>query len=328
LNTRLIKTGLIVLMALTMSACSGSTKPTSAVKKEQIQTDAVALDIIKAKFDKVISLDIVSEPVQDLQCLVIANLTYDDGDALISGQIVINYAWANKAWKATNTQFSFTSVSVKEEAPQADLLASAVADNDLNAQFEVGDFAPNPTLVSKSLNLGIGEATYVVSSTVSALSWTATTTYTIKAKYYHQEGWKYTIDSWNYTETTKWAGTWTLQWATYDNETQYLPNEKMTITVNGEMTITKNSAGDQNEARSVNTTFKRSGNPYNIPAVISRDYEDEGRYSTRFIVFKYGNHDNDQFNLELRFDTSTSPTSASYVVKSFDGNLGILTKIK
>lgn len=322
------KLGLALLVTLVMAACTDSSKPTSDVTLDQIKQDAVNLAFIQAKFEKLDSLEVISQPVQDNQCLVVADLTYDNGDALISGQVVINYEWANKAWKAVNTQFSFTAVSVKEEAPEADVLKAAGPIDELSAQFETDAVPSTSVLESRSLDLAIGEATYVVKKTQSLGLWSATTLITIKAKYYYLEGWKYTVDSWTYTETTQWAGTWTILWTEYEKETQYKVDEKMTITVKGDMTLTKNSAGDQTEDRSVNVTFRRNNSNFNLPATLSRDYLEEGRYSSRFFVIKYGNQDNDQFNFELRFDETNNPTTAITVAKSFDGNLGVLTKIR
>ena len=315
-------------MTLVMTACTDSSKPNTNVTLDQIQQDAVNLAFIQAKYEELVSLEVISQPVQENQCLVVADLTYDNGDALISGQVVINYEWVDKAWKAVNTQFSFTAVSVKQEAPEVDVLKAAGPIEELSAQFETDTIPSTSTLDSKTLDLGIGEATYVVKKTQSLSSWSATTLITIKAKYYYLEGWKYTVDSWTYSETTQWAGSWTILWTEYEKETQYKVDEKMTITVKGDMTLTKNSAGDQTEDRSVNVVFRRNGSNFNLPATLSRDYLEEGRYCSRFFVIKYGNQDNDQFNFELRFDEANSPTTAGFVAKSFDGNLGILTKIK
>lgn len=328
MKSTLTKLGLVLLMTLFMSACADSSKPTSEVTLEQIKQDAVNLAFIQAKYKELVSLEVISQPVQENQCLVVADLTYDNGDALVSGQVVINYEWANKAWKEKNTQFSFKDVSVKDEAPEADVLKAAGPIDELSAQFETDTIPASATLESRTLNLDIGEATYVVKKTQSLSSWSATTLITIKAKYYYLEGWKYTINSWTYTETTQWAGIWTILWTDYEKETQYGVNEKMTITVKGDMTLTKNSAGDQTEDRTVNVVFRRSGNNYNLPATLSRDYLEEGRYSSRFFVVKYGNQDNDQYNFELRFDKTNTPTTAGFTAKSFDGNLGILTRIK
>jgi len=328
LDTKHLKFILMVFMVLALNACADSGKPSSSVTDEQIRTDAVKADVIDAAFSKLISLTVISQPVQGTQSLVIADLTYDNGEALVSGQVVINYEWAEKAWKAANIQFTYGSVSVKAEAPEADILAAAEIIPDLNAQFQNFAFSLDPVLVSKEVFLEIGEATYVITRTASKENWTSTTTYTISAKYSYSDGWQFTTDSWEYTETTNWAGTWVVQWATYDKETQYLPNEKMTLTVTGAMTLTHNSADNQDETRKVNVVFKRASSGYNIPATLSRDYEDEGLYTTRFIVIKYGNQNNDQLNLELDFDLTATNPVATLVAKSFDGNIGVLTKIK
>ena len=323
-----LKIILMVFMVLAFNACADSSKPGSNVTEDQIKTDAVKADLIKANFDKLISLTIISQPVQGTQSLVVADLTYDTGQALVSGQVVINYEWTNKAWKAVNTTFTYSSISVKEEAPEAEILGSATVIDDLNAQFQNFAFISDPVLVSKELHLEIGEASYVITRSASKDNWTSETTYNIDAQYDYAKGWQFTLASWSYTETTNWAGTWAIQWGTYDKETQYLANEKMTLVMTGTMTLTHNSANDQNETRKVNAVFRRGGSSYNLPAILSRNYEDEGYYTTRFIVIKYGNQDNDQLYLELDFDLSGTSPVATYAAKSFDGNVGSLTKIK
>jgi hypothetical protein len=328
LNTKHFKIILMVFMVLALTACADSSKPKSSVTEEQIRIDAVKADLIEGDFSKLISLTVISQPVQGIQSLVVADLTYDNGEALVSGQVVINYEWNNKAWKAVNTQFSYNSVSVKEEAPVADILGAAGIIPDLNAQFQNFAFSSDPVLVSKELALEIGEATYVITRSASTEKWTSTTTYMISAKYNHGGGWQFTLNSWTYTETTNWAGTWVIQWATYDKETQYTPNEKMTVTITGDMTLTHNSANDQNETRTVNVVFKRSGSGYNLPAILSSNYLDEGLYTTRFMIIKYGNQNNDQLYLELEFDLTGANPISNYVAKSYDGNVGLLTKIK
>lgn len=318
----------MIIMILTLSACSDSGKPSPNVTLEQIQTDAVEVEIIKTNFDRLVSLSVISQPVQGTQSLVIADLTYDNGEALVSGQVVINYEWINKAWKPVNTQFTYDSVSVKEEPSDEEVLNAIAVIEDLNSRFQNAAFNSEPVLVSRTPNLKKGEAIYVVRRTASVENWTSTTTTTIKAKYDHSQGWQYTVDQWDYSETTRWTGTWVVQWATYDKETQYAANEKITMTLTGEMTLTQNSADQQDETRKVNVVFKRNGSSFNLPATISRNYEDQGLYSTRFIVIKYGNQDNDQLFFELDFDLTGPNPIALYVAKSFDGNNAILTKIK
>jgi hypothetical protein len=311
-----------------ISACTDNGNPTSTVSVEQIQVDALAMSFIQAKFEKIVSLNIISQPVQGKQCLVVANMTYDNGEALVSGEVVINYEWAKKAWTAVNTQFSYKSVASKQEADPTSVLNAAGDIDVLNTKFQANAFTQTPVLVSKELNLEIGEASYVVSKTSAVEGWSATTTYTIKAKYYYLDGWQFTVEDWSYKEVTKWAGSWQIVWGTSPTESQYTSGEIMKLNVTGEISLTLNKADIQNEKREVNVAFTRNRSPYNIPVTISKDYQDEGLYSSRFILTKYGNQDNDQFNLELRFEKSGSTWTSSLIAKSFDGTLGTLTKIK
>jgi hypothetical protein len=316
------------MMIIGMSACSESGKPTKNVNIEQIQEDALAMSFIQAKFEKLVSLSIISQPVQGNQCLVVANMTYDNGEALVSGEVVINYEWVNKAWTSANTQFSYKSVSSKLEADPNKVLNAAGDIDILNTKLQANAFTQTPVLVSKELNLEIGEATYVVSKVSATEGWSATTIYTIKAKYYYLDGWQFTIEDWSYKEVTKWAGSWQIIWGSSPTESQYTAGEIMNLKVSGDISLSLNKADIQEEKRDVNVAFSRNRSPYNIPATLSKDYQDDGLYSSRFILTKYGNQDNDQFNLELRFEKSGSTWTSSTIAKSFDGTLGTLTKIK
>lgn len=328
MNSKLIKFGIIVILILGLAACTNSTKPTKEVSIEQIQQDAVALDLIKAKFEKLISIKVNSQPIQGTQALVVADIVYDNGEALIKGEIVINYEWDKKTWKAVNTQFTYTSVSVKNEASESEILKEFKVTPEINKQFEIGINTVNPVILSKQLNLEIGEAVYVLERNETINNWTSKLTSTVKAKYDYLEGWKYTTESWSYKETTNWAGTWVIQWGSYTKETQYAPNEKMTLNITGEMNYSKNSDGQENENRSVNVQFKRSGSPYNLPATLSDLYESKGLYNSRFITIKYGNQANDILTLELRFSPNQNNVSTEIVAVSYDGNIGTVTKTR
>ncbi len=328
MNSKIIKVGIIAILIMSMAACTNSTKPTTQVTIEQIQQDAVVLDLIKAKFEKVVSIKVNTQAVQGTQALVIADLTYDNGEAIVSGEIIINYEWDKKTWKAVNTQFTYKAVGVKNETDEKEVLKEFKVDPELNKQFEIGINTVEPVILSKSLNLERGEANYVLERNETVNLWTSKLTSTVKAKYDYQEGWKYTVESWSYKETTKWEGTWVIQWGDYGKETQYAVNEKMTLIISGEMTFTKNSDGVEDEDRSVNVQFKRAGSPYNLPATLSKLNESKGLYNTRFITFKYGNQANDVMFLELRFNANQNNVTTEIVAVSYDGNIGSATKIK
>lgn len=315
------------MMIMGISACIYNGNPTSQVTLEQIQEDALSLSFIQAKLDKIVSIEVVSQPVQGKQCLVVANMVYDNGEALVKGEVVINYEWTMKAWTAVNTQFSYQSVSVKAEADSLEILNAAGDIDVLNTKFQANAFTQIPVLVSKVLNLEIGEATYVITKASASSGWTATTTYTIKAKYYYLDGWQFTIEDWAYKEVTNWAGIWQIVWGTSATESQYTAGEIMKLTISGEISLSLNKADIQEEKRDVNVAFTRNRSPYLIPVTLSKDYQDEGRYTSRFILTKYGNQDNDQFNLELRFENNGSGWVATTIAKSFDGTIGSLTKI-
>jgi len=328
LNTKIIRVGIIAILILSMAACTNSTKPTTKVAIEQIQQDVVALDFIKSKFEKVVSIKVNSQPVQGTQALVVADMTYDNGEALITGEVIINYEWNKKEWKAVNAQFSYKSVKVKFEAKEKDVLEAATEIETINTRYQANAFSDSPVLVSKELDLNNGLANYVVTRSSSTDGWNAVTTYKIGAKYDYLVGWVFEIKDWSYRETMNWAGTWKLVWGSEANETQYSPNEAMTIVIAGEVEITNNMAGNEIVTRALSVSFKRERNPYIIPATISKDYEKDGLYSTRFINVKYGNQANDEFNLELRFEGTSSDTMAKIVSKSYDGNFGVVTKTK
>ncbi|NTW96593.1 MAG: hypothetical protein HGB31_08250 [Erysipelotrichaceae bacterium] len=325
---KITKIGLILVMFIGMSACTDSGKPTTVVTLEQIQVDALDMSFIQAKFEKIVSIDVISQPVQGKQCLVVANMVYDNGEALVKGEVVINYEWVKKAWTAVNTQFSYQSVSVKAEADPQKVLDAAGDIDVLNSKFQANAFTQTPVLVSKELNLEIGEATYVVTRGNASSGWTATTTYTIKGKYYYLDGWQFTIEDWSYKEVTKWAGSWQIVWGSSPTESQYTAGEIMKLTVSGDISLSLNKADIQEEKRDVNVAFIRNRSPYSIPVTLSKDYQDEGLYTSRFILTKYGNQSNDQFNLELHFENSGSGWVATTIAKSFDGTIGTLTKIK
>ena len=325
---KITKIGLILLMIIGMSACTNGGNPTSVVSLEQIQEDALSLSFIQAKLEKIVSIDVISQPVQGKQCLVVANMVYDNGEALVKGEIVINYEWEKKEWTAVNTQFSYQSVSVKEEANPQKVLEAAGDIDILNSKFQANAFTQTPVLVSKELNLEIGEASYVVTRSNESSGWTATTTYTIKGKYFYLDGWQFTIEDWSYKEVTKWAGSWQIVWGSSPTESQYTDGEIMKLTVSGDISLSLNKADVQNEKRDVNVAFTRNRSPYSIPVTLSKDYQDVGLYTSRFILIKYGNQANDQFNLELSFENTNSGWVASTIAKSFDGTIGSLTKIK
>lgn len=325
---KITKIGLILVMFIGISACADSGNPTTVVTLEQIQVDALDMSFIQAKFEKIVSIDVISQPVQGKQCLVVANMVYDNGEALVKGEVVINYEWVKKAWTSVNTQFSYQSVSVKEEADPQKVLDAAGDIEVLNTKFQADAFTETPVLVSKELNLEIGEATYVVTRSNASPGWTATTTYTIKGKYYYLDGWQFTIEDWAYKEVTKWAGSWQIVWGSSPTESQYAAGEIMKLTVSGDISLALNKADVQDEKRDVNVAFTRNRSPYSIPVTLSKDYQDDGLYTSRFILTKYGNQDNDQFNLELRFEKTSSGWVASTIAKSFDGTIGTLTKIR
>lgn len=311
-----------------MAACTNSTKPTAKVAIEQIQQDAVAMDFIKAKFENVVSLKVNTQPIQGNQALVVADMTYDNGDALVSGEVVINYEWNKKEWKAVNAQFSYKSVKVKNEAKEKDVLDAAVEIETINTRYQANAYSQSAVLISKELDLDNGIANYFVSKKSSEDGWNAETTYKISAKYDYVKGWEFRIVDWSYWETMDWTGTWQIVWGNEANETQYTPKEEMIVTITGEIGITNNMADVENEKRTINVSFKRDKSPYEIPVTISNDYKKDKLYSTRFINVKYGNQANDMFNLELRFEESSSNTTSKIVAKSFDGNFGVVTKIK
>lgn len=316
------------MMMMGMSACTDNGNPTTQVTLQQIQEDVLSLSFIQAQQDRIVSIEVISQPVQGKQCLVVANMVYDNGEALVKGEVIINYEWAKKAWTAVNTQFSYQSVSVKEEADPLKVLNAAGDIDVLNTKFQANAFTQTPVIVSKELNLEIGEATYVVTKANDSPGWTATTTYTIKGKYYHLDGWQFTIVDWAYKEVTKWAGSWQIDWGSSPTESQYTDGEIMKLTVSGDISLSLNKADVQEEKRDVNVAFTRNRSPYSIPVTLSKDYQDEGLYTSRFILTKYGNQDNDQFNLELRFENTNSGWVASTIAKSFDGTIGTLTKIR
>lgn len=328
MKTNLFRFGLLLFVILLLGACADSGKPTSDVTLDQIQADAAKVPTIREDLEKVISLKVISEPFQGDQCLVLANLTYDNGDALINGDVVINYEWASKRWKAVNAQFAVKKVSAKAEASDDTVIKAAGNIEALDKQFELDLLVAETSIASKSLNLEEGKASYAVVKTIKAGNWIGVVTYAISAVYDYSKGWQFTIDSWSYTETTRWTGTWAVQWGQYAKETQYTPNETMSLEITGEMVITKNSANEQSEKRTVNVVFTRNRSGYNIPATLSTEYESDGRYTSRFIVIKYGNQADDQITLEHRFDTSILGTNVVMVAKSVSGNIGTLTRVK
>lgn len=315
-------------MILLLGACAESVNPTSKVTLDQIQADAVEAPAIKEDVEALISLKVVSEPFQGDQCLVLANMTYDNGDALINGDVIINYEWASKRWEAVNTQFEVKKVSAKTEPTEDIVLNAAGSIESLNTQFELNLLAADTVIQSKTLNLEEGMASYTIVKTLKAGNWTGVVTTVLSAKYEYSDGWQFTIDNWSYTETTRWNGTWVVQWGQYHNETQYTPYESMNLEITGDMVITKNSTNEQNEKRSVNVVFNRDRSGFNIPATLSTDYEGKGQYNTRFITIKYGNQADDQITLELRFDTTILGTNVVMVAKSTNGNIGTLTRVR
>lgn len=328
MKTNLFRFGLLLFVILMSGGCAESVNPTSEVTLDQIQADALKAPAIKEDVEKVVSLKVISEPFQEDQCLVLANLTYDNGEALINGDIVINYEWSSKQWKVVNTQFTVKKVSAKTEASEELVLNAAGSIESLNTQFELNLLASETVIQAKTLNLEEGKASYTLVKTSKAGNWTGVLTYMINATYDYSEGWQFTIDKWSYTETTRWAGTWVAQWGQYPKETQYAPNEKLSLDITGDMVISKNSANEQNEKRTVNVVFTRNRSGFNIPATFSTDYESQGRFSTRFITIKYGNQADDQINLELRFDTTILGTNVVMVAKSTNGNIASLTRVK
>ncbi len=202
MKSKIVKIGLFFLVLISLNACRDSNKTRPEVSEAQIQEDAISLAFIQAKFNKVVSLGVVSKPVQDNQCLVVAELTYDNGEALISGKVVINYEWTNKAWKSANIQFSYTSLSANAEPQIQAILNAASTIEAVDTQFQASSFSGAPILISKELDLEHGEATYVVTKASTVEGWNALTTMTIKAKYDYMEAWVFKMDSWVYTETT------------------------------------------------------------------------------------------------------------------------------
>lgn len=311
-----------------LGACAETLNPTSEVAMDQIQADVVKAPTIKEDLETLVSLKVISEPFQGDQCLVLANMTYDNGDALINGDVIINYEWKSKGWKAVNTQFELKKVSAKAEASEEIIFKAAENIDALNSQFELNLLAADYSILSRTLNLEEGKAAYTVEKTIKAGNWIGVVTYFLSAQYHYSNGWQLSIDRWSYTETTRWNGNWVVQWGQYPKETQYGPNEQMSLEITGDMVISKNSANEQNEKRTVNVIFTRNRSGYNIPATLSTDYESKGQYSTRFITIKYGNQADDQMTLELRFDTTILGTNVVMVAKSTNGNIGTLTRVK
>lgn len=328
MKTNLFRFGLLLFVILMLGACADSAKPTTEVTLDQIQADATKVPAIKEDLEKVVSLKVISEPFQGDQCLVLANLTYDNGDALINGDVVINYEWASKRWKAVNAQFAVKKISAKTEASEEAVIKAAGSIDALDKQFELDLLSAETSIQSKTLSLEEGKASYAIIKTIKAGNWTGVVTYGISARYDYSQGWLFTIDNWSYTETTRWTGTWVAQWGQYAQETQYTPNESMSLVITGDMVITKNSTNEQSEKRSVNVVFTRNRSGYNIPATLSTEYESDGRYTSRFIFIKYGNQADDQITLEHRFDTSILGTNVVMVAKSTSGNIGTLTRVK
>lgn len=313
---------------IALSACLDAGKPSSQVTNDQIKQDATAIPFIKANFKEVTVLSVISRPVQGKQCLVVANLTYDNGAALISGGLIINYEWSKQAWIVVNSQFNYKAAKVKYEASDQAILAAVQLPDKINTQFQFNTANPSQVIGSRSPDLTNGNATYIVNFYSVIEGWTGTFSSIVSAKYDYKTGWKFSVSDWTYSETMTWTGTWVIQWGTYGNETQYAPNEKMTLNITGDIRMIHNTADYESENRDVNVSFRRTGSPYSIPVILSQDNQQAGLYSTRFIQVKYGNQEKNRFTMEMRFNGNGSGMKTQYIAKSYDGNIGSLAKIK
>lgn len=333
----MIKKTIMMLMIwslwFTLSACS-STSKISKVSEDTLKTDVQRALDLDGTVKKLNAFRIDSNTMAETTSTARMTITIETNEAIVSGQITINYALDKKIWVKTTNDFVVTSLKTKVDpsVAKAELaLSNRGYSND--ATVTADQYWPTQTIFKDvQIDASTTTALFHFELTDHFLIWSSIHTYIVKATYVYGKGWQYTFDSVKYEDHTDWAGTYQLTFSKkfINADKWFVPEQVVELTIKGNLSITSNFIDSKQVTNTLSGTMVLNGETKALVIKFNGEVgPDIFRLNTDSIQLSFGPETADSlfFSLNSGMGHGGEPDAPSYDCNSATPNYCTLKKI-